>query len=109
MWDSALGKKSRLIADPLEYATGHLPEHRLGPTASTASYAFVKKPDLVGRKPPVRGSAVFNHMVNGTRLRDRNHRVFRNAPVQCHLGLGLTSHPRHVGKDVYRISQFDVE
>ena len=47
-------------------------------------------------------------MIDGSCLRNGNHRVLGNAPVQCHLGFRLTRHRCHVGEDVFRISQFDV-
>src|SRR2546425_2747385 len=100
-------KKSWLIANLLENATGQSPKRGLEPPKSTKSYAF-KKPDLIERKPPIRGSAVFYHMIDGSCLRNGNHRVFDNAPVQCHLGFRLTRHRCPVGEDVFRIFQFDV-
>src|SRR5437899_13081108 len=70
---------SLIVAQSLERVSRHAPQCPFGAPPSPEFNSPIQNLDLLRRQPPTRGFTVFLNVVNGGRLRDGDHVVFRDA------------------------------
>jgi hypothetical protein len=96
----------RSILDALEHSPCRTPQSSFN--MSGRFYTSRKHPNVLRREPPARGVAVVYSVLNRVRFGYGNYSLFRDAPVERHLGFGFADFRRHSAQGSARIFFSDV-